>query len=299
MTEAEAQTIREIENVARGTESIPPVKVKSWLAQQSSLDVLGAVVVHIIQHSRRVNPPLSMDEICSTVQQYYGQCLTQNRQDSEYAPNRFIAGLELVGWFRTLWNDSAVPREYLVRLKEMLRELCVEDKVPQDQMAGAVLEHLFETPAIAEFFGEWSADSRLKDAFDAAMEWSRGPRPSDRPTVFTVSGPTVIAFFDYESERNDPDADEALDGFKYFLRGLRDLLDESVVRVHECYLRSFEVELRGHRLSFSENGVGYCLLLPDKDPRVERGLIRHSDLIRLMKDYFGQDTMSRALAPKR
>ena len=299
MTEAEAQTIREIEHVALGTENIPAAKVKSWLVQRRSLDVLGAVVVHVIQNSRRVNPPLSMDEICSTVQEYYKECLIQNLHDSQYAPNRFIAGLELVGWFHTLWNDPVVPREYLVQLKAMLRELCVDGRVPPDQMAGAVLEHLFETPSIAEFFGDWSADSRLKDAFDPAMEWARSRRLTDMPPVFNVSGPTVVAFFDYASGGNDPNADAALHDFQYVLRELRDVLDESVVRVHECYLPSFEVELRGERRRLSEHGVGYCLISPDKEPRVEREVITQADLIRLMKDYFGPDIMSRALARRR
>jgi hypothetical protein len=167
----EAHTIREIERVAGGTEKIPAAKVNSWLAEPRSLEVLGAVVVHIIQNSRRVDPPLSMDEICSSVQEYYQECLIQNRQDAQYAPNRFVAGLELVGWFHSLWNDAAVPREYLAKLKEMLRDLCVEGLVPRDQMAGAVLEHLFETPEIADFFSDWGDDSRLKDAFEPAMEW--------------------------------------------------------------------------------------------------------------------------------
>jgi hypothetical protein len=180
MTEAEAGTICEIENVTRGTQKIPAAKVEMWL-EHPSVEVLGAVNVHIMQNTRRVEPPLPMEEICSTVQEYYRQCLIQNLQSSQYAPNRSIAGLELVGWFQTLWRDSAVPREYPARLKTMLSELCIEDKVPQDQMAGAVLEHLFETPQIAEFFGDWRSDSRLSKAFDLAMDWAKDHRPSNLP----------------------------------------------------------------------------------------------------------------------
>lgn len=122
-----------------------------------------------------------MEEICSTVQEYYRQCLIQNLQDSEYAPNRSIAGLELVGWFQSLWRDSAVPRDYLVRLKTMLRDVCAQNKVPQDQMVGAVLEHLFETPEIAEFFADWKSDARLSKAFDLAMNWAKDHRQPSVP----------------------------------------------------------------------------------------------------------------------
>lgn len=122
-----------------------------------------------------------MEEICSTVQEYYRQCLLQDLQDSNYAPNRSIAGLELVSWFQSLWRDTAVPREYVARLKAMLRDLCVENKVPQDQMVGAVLEHLFEAPQIAEFFADWKSDPELKDAFEQAMAWAKDHRPPKLP----------------------------------------------------------------------------------------------------------------------
>jgi hypothetical protein len=180
MTETELGIIREIENAARGTQKIPAEKVKLWLGYPS-VEVLGAVNVHIMQNTRRVEPPLSMEEICSTVQEYYRQCLIQNLQTSQYAPNRSIAGLELVGWFQMLWRDSSVPREYLGRLKDMLRDLCTEGIVPSDQMAGAVLEHLFETPRIAELFSDWRSDPKLEKAFNLATEWATDHRPPNLP----------------------------------------------------------------------------------------------------------------------
>jgi hypothetical protein len=134
-----------------------------------------------MQNTRRVEPPLSMEEICSAVQEYYRQCLIQDLQTSQYAPNRSIAGIELVGWFQLLWRDTAVPREYVSRLISMLRELCVEKRVPQDQMAGAVLEHLFETPQIAALFADWKSDSRLEKAFDLATEWAKEHRAPNLP----------------------------------------------------------------------------------------------------------------------
>ena len=80
------------------------------------MEVLGAVTQHIGRQSQRWQPPFSLEEICSVVREYYKQCLLQNLQNTEHAPNRSIAGPELVAWFQSLWRDSAVPREYLVRL---------------------------------------------------------------------------------------------------------------------------------------------------------------------------------------
>jgi hypothetical protein len=171
MTPENLTTIREIESLMQTRGKIPAFQVRAWLGNPC-VEVLGAVSIHIMHNTQRIEPPLSMAEVCRTVQEYYRQCLIQNLKDSQYAPNRSVAGLELVGWFQSLWSDSAVPREYLMQLKMMLRDLCIEDKVPHDQMVGAVLEHLFETPQIAEFFADWKSDPRLKTIFDRAMEWA-------------------------------------------------------------------------------------------------------------------------------
>jgi len=171
-------TIRQIESAARGTDMIPASRVKSWLRHAPSVEVLGAINHHIVRHSRRVEPPLSMEDICSTVQEYYRLCLIQD-QDGEYAPNRSVAGIELVGWFRSLWRDAAVPREYVARLKAMLFDLCIDPTIPQDAMVGAVIEHLFEMPEVAEFFADWKDDARLREVYDRAMDWAKDHRGPD------------------------------------------------------------------------------------------------------------------------
>jgi hypothetical protein len=171
MTQKDLETIRQIQDAVQGTWNIPASQVRVWL-HNPSVEVLGAVTEDIIRRqSRRVDPPLSMEEICSAVQEYYRQCLIQNLQDSDYASNRSIAGLEFVGWFHSLWRDSAVPREYLVRMKTMLRDLCTENRVPQDEIVGAVLEHLFERLEFQEFFADWKCDPLLSRAFAHAKEW--------------------------------------------------------------------------------------------------------------------------------
>lgn len=173
MTRDDLRTIHQIEDMTQGLQAIPSSIVRGWMACPS-IEVQGEVSIFLLKHPQRIEPPLSMEEIFSTVQGFYRQCLIQNVQDSDYAPNRSIAGLELVRWFRYLWRDPTVPRDYLVRLKTMIRGLCIENKVPQDQMVGAVLEHLFEELEIQEFFADWKSDSRLSKAFALAKEWGDG-----------------------------------------------------------------------------------------------------------------------------
>jgi hypothetical protein len=63
----------------------------------------------------------------------------------------------------------------------MLCDLFLQNKVPQDQLVGAVLEHLFETPEIAEFFADWKSNAHLSNAFDLAMDWAKDHRPPSVP----------------------------------------------------------------------------------------------------------------------
>jgi hypothetical protein len=179
MAQDDRDTIRQIEGAVEGAGMIPASRVKSWLGRAPSVEVLGAIRRHIVRQSRRVEPPLSMEDICSIVQEYYRQCLIQDLDDSDYAPNRSVAGIELVDWFRSLWRDDAVPREYLARLKAMLLDLCTDPTIPQQAMVGAVIEHLFEMPEVAEFFADWKDDSRLSEVYERAMDWAKDHRGPD------------------------------------------------------------------------------------------------------------------------
>jgi hypothetical protein len=167
----QAETVREIETAASESKTVPAVTVRQWL-QSESLEVLGAVIYHFIRHSRRINPALSMDEICKVMENYYRQCLISNLDRVNYVSNRHISGRELVGWFGVLWHDSNVDREYLVRLKIMLRDLCLGEKVPENDLVTSVLEHLFETPEIAKFFNDWRSHPVLGRVYREALEWT-------------------------------------------------------------------------------------------------------------------------------
>ena len=82
--------------------------------------------------------------------------------------------------------------------------------------------------------------------------------------------------------RNRPYCEDALDDFQFYLREIHERFDESAIRIHECYRPSFEVEVRGQKKQFTQNSVGYYLISPDKEPRVEVGVVTDADLVRLM-----------------
>jgi hypothetical protein len=170
MTQSETKIISRIQEAIQNSQSIPASEVKSWL-RHPSLDVLSTATDLILEHSRKIEPPLTMQEICEAVRDYYRRCLQEDRE-SEFVPPLHIAGQELVRWFRSLWGDPDVPREYLTDLKTMLAELYKSsDREKADRLVNAVIEHLFETQEIAELFNDWKSDPVLARGFARAMEW--------------------------------------------------------------------------------------------------------------------------------
>jgi hypothetical protein len=171
MTQGETKLINRIQEAIQGPQKVPASEVKKWL-RHPSLDVLSVATDLILEHSRKIEPPLTRQEICDAVCDYYRRCLQEDR-DSEFVPPLHIAGQELIRWFRSLWGDPDVPREYLADLRTMLAELYKStDQDKADRLVNAVIEHLFETPEIAEFFNNWKSDPVLARCFARAMEWA-------------------------------------------------------------------------------------------------------------------------------
>lgn len=169
-TEEDLKVINEIERTILCSGPIQAALVRNWLALPS-LAVQTVATDLVLEEPRRIEPPLSMEEICNTMEGYYKECLIQDVEESEYVPNWGIAGYELVRWFRFLWKDPAIPREYLLRIKTMLRDLFLEKKVPMLHLVNSVLEHLFEFAEVQEFFSDWKSDPVLAEAYALAKEW--------------------------------------------------------------------------------------------------------------------------------
>jgi hypothetical protein len=170
MLPRDALTIEKIQAAMSSPGSIPSSDVRAWMSD-APVEVLAVLTRLVLKHSRQIDPPLAMEEICDLVSRYYRQALTQDTP-SDFVPPQSVAGHELVRWFRGLWNDSAVPRKYLRDLKMMLAELYKSaDAQLSKTLVNAVFEHLLETPEIAEFFHDWRSDPVMANAFNQAMEW--------------------------------------------------------------------------------------------------------------------------------
>jgi hypothetical protein len=111
-----------------------------------------------------------------------------------------------------------------------------------------------------------------------------------------VTRPTIVAFFSPvtpDELKIDPDTNEALADFQFYAKKMRKPLHDAGIDFTEVYAKSFQVQ-RGKQITIfrpAKIDVGYYLVTPGKEPRVEYGVLTDTDLLQIANEYFG-------LAPK-
>lgn len=115
--------------------------------------------------------------------------------------------------------------------------------------------------------------------------------PAAKEPVIVIRRPTIVAFFAPLSQaesKNDSDANEALADFQFYALKAENTLKDKGVDFREVYARSFHVQRGGKSATFRPGKtVGYYLVSPDKEPRVEYGVMTDVDLLQVAEDYFG------------
>jgi hypothetical protein len=116
-------------------------------------------------------------------------------------------------------------------------------------------------------------------------------RAAPKQTVVVIQRPTVVAFFPpvKQADLNDPDTNEALADFQLYAAKVRKPLHDAGIDFKEIYALSFRVQ-RGTRTTTFRSGkdsVGYYLVAPSKEPRIEYGVMTDTDLLQIAAEYFG------------
>jgi hypothetical protein len=111
--------------------------------------------------------------------------------------------------------------------------------------------------------------------------------------VFTVHGPTVVAFFTPVTEKeleSDPDTNEALSDFQFYNGAVRGPFQEAGIEFRETDALSFKVRIGKRVQTFpsAKIGVGYYLVAPGKKPHIVSGVMTDTDLLDLARKYFGR-----------
>jgi hypothetical protein len=101
MTQNEAETISRIQEAIQSSEGVSASEVKGWLR----LAVQSVATDFLLQHSRRIQPPLAMRDICDAAREYYRKCLTEDHA-SELVPR-------LRSFNRTFSSIPTAPTNHL------------------------------------------------------------------------------------------------------------------------------------------------------------------------------------------
>lgn len=115
----------------------------------------------------------------------------------------------------------------------------------------------------------------------------------ERPDVYEIQRPTVIAFFIPDAVKGtgasaDADAAEAGSDFSYYASLVQEPLRHSGIDFQISETPSFQIRNKKSTLNFqaSKLGVGYIFIAPGRHPLVRRGVMTDQDLIETAKGYF-------------
>jgi hypothetical protein len=153
-----------------GRRPIPRDAVLEWM-RTDDIESMGALHVLITDEYDRIQPPLEYGQYHPFVLTYLKRCLLENPQ-GEWAETRYGAGYTFNGWFVGWWRDPARRTSTILELKEWLAALYLAgDAEVRQALVQATLEHLFENPAVSEYFSDWRGHPVLSTAYEQAMQW--------------------------------------------------------------------------------------------------------------------------------
>lgn len=167
--------LEEIEDFLEGDHSISSGKVIEWM-QSEDIEVQGAVL-HLCntpQYCERIHPSLPIDMILPFRLNYLRRCLLENPQ-GEWSDSRYSAAHSLNNWFKYLWLEKERNKNIIYKIKIIIENLYKygDDGVRLCIVHG-ILEHLFESFDLAEYFRDWQNDPILRVGYQEAMEWGQG-----------------------------------------------------------------------------------------------------------------------------
>jgi hypothetical protein len=119
----------------------------------------------------RIYPEPTMSEQCGFMADYLLQCLVANPVGDEFIHSGVEAGHMMAAWLKhlsTIPAATAVIDYVAARLASAYR---TGDAKTRNRIETAALEHLLESPRLRPFFGSWSTDPVLHEAYQAALGW--------------------------------------------------------------------------------------------------------------------------------
>ena len=121
-----------------------------------------------------------------------------------------------------------------------------------------------------------------------------GQSHANKPHVVRVDGPTVVAFWKFDRQKDPALAEgeegESLSDFQFYAGNEKDLFAKRGIHFYEIYGTSFTLKVKNQtsivRAKQFDDGVGYYLIAPGKEPQIIKGVMTDSDLLQLAEKYF-------------
>jgi hypothetical protein len=108
------------------------------------------------------------------------------------------------------------------------------------------------------------------------------------PPVFSVAGPTIVAFFPLtDAELKSDDTNEALGDFQYYVGQVEKPLQRRGIKLYQSYAASFQLKLETGTEAFTpkDRGCGYYFVAPGQKPHIEYGVMTGDDLLHEARKY--------------
>ncbi len=168
--------------------TIPLATVRAWM-DSDTLQVQDRAFSLLAEHSERLEmpSPQEREEFSLRYLEHYFRTDPQGG----FALGRYQAGYRLCAWFEQLWSGRPATAFTLERVRDLLARLSATGEEPmRDALVTAVFEHLFQDPAIAEFFGDWRRDPALSPVYSEALAlaqlWDKdSDKGSDKEFLYT------------------------------------------------------------------------------------------------------------------
>jgi hypothetical protein len=142
--------------------------------RSNDTELAGAIydIVTTDRLRKRIDPPLTNEELDNLVTGYFERCLLTDPK-GEWTLTRYSAAWEVKDCILETWESEGGSSESFVRWKEWMEKLYrAGDEGIRRAIVDGILEHLFEERELRQFFADWQADPELKTAYDEAKLWA-------------------------------------------------------------------------------------------------------------------------------
>jgi hypothetical protein len=132
-----------------------------------------------------VAPPLAPEDWMPHYLRTIRRCIVEDRSEKDfdsyddyldsYIMSRYEAAWVIQAWFRFYWRRKAdVPEQHFAQMKEFMENLALNtDDAIRRAITDGALEHMFEIPAIRDYFSDWLRHPVLKQMYEEALSWGR------------------------------------------------------------------------------------------------------------------------------